>query len=153
MNFFKKMLGSALACLVVLAALSTALYFPTGRVHAVAGDTTSTFFGNATTVGTVITGTTGKRLVIKEIIVTSASSGTVVFQEDPSTGSNTTFGQVGLLANEPFHVPTSMLQISSSSTGQNGGDGYVTAAGSGFQVINQNAASAVVSVWVRYALN
>lgn len=141
-----------LGVLVAVALAAFGLY-RASPVHAVAGDTTATFFGNASSVGTVITGSTGHRLIIKEIIITSASSGTVVLQEDPSSGSNTTFGQVGLIANTPFHVPSSMLQISSSSTSSNGADGYVTAQGSGFQVLNQNFASSVVAVWVRYALN
>lgn len=140
-----KIFGLLLATVLALASVSL---FTATPVHAVAGDSTSTFWGNASTVGTVITGTTSRKLVIKEIVITAASSGAIVLQEDPSSGSNTTFGQVGLLANVPYSVPVTMLQ-----TGVSGTDGYVTASGSGFQIVSQNAVSNVVSVWVRYALN
>lgn len=146
-----KVFGLLLATVLALASVSL---FTAKPVHAVAGDSTSTFWGNATTVGTVITGipasgtTPAKRLIIKEIVITAASSGAIVLQEDPASGSNTTFGQVGLLANTPYHVLPSMLQ-----TGVSGTDGYVTATGSGFQIVSQNAVSNVVSVWVRYAVN
>lgn len=147
----------ALVVAAILAlALSLGVYeYKTAKpAHAVSGDSTATFWGNAQTVGTVITGiaasgtTPAKRLIIKEMVITAASSGAIVLQEDPASGSNTTFGQVGLLANVPYNVPPSMLQ-----TGVNGTDGYVTAAGSGFQIVSQNAVSNVVSVWVRYAVN
>lgn len=145
----KKSFASIMVALV-LSVAGFELYFAK-PVHASAGDYTATFFGNASTVGTVITATTGKRLIIKEMVITLASSGTLVFQDHPATGSNVTFGQVGLLAAEPFHVPTSMLQSGAGGTG--GVDGYTTGSGSSFVVVNQNAASIVAAVWVRYALN
>ena len=146
---------AVLAAILALASVLGVYEYQTAKpAHAVSGDSTATFWGNASSLGTVITGiaasgtTPAKRLIIKEIVITAASSGAIVFQEDPASGSNTTFGQVGLLANVPYNVPPSMLQ-----TGVNGTDGYVTAAGSGFQIVSQNFVSNVVSVWVRYAVN
>lgn len=141
-----------LAALVMIFALFAGLvvhdYANAKKVHAQVGDSYATFFGNGSTVGVVITGTTSRKVIIKQIIITAQTSVAVCLQENPSSGSNTTFGQVSLLANVPYEVPNSMLQA-----GTGGVDGYVLASGSGLDVLNQNATSSVLSVWVRYALN
>jgi len=148
MNLRNLILGAVTLCALALGGHEVHRYVDPPVTRAAAGDSYATFFGNASTVGTVITGTTSRKIIIKQIIITAQTSVAVVLQEDPSSGSNTTFGQVSLLANQPYEIPTSMLQA-----GTNGVDGYILASGSGFQIVNQNATSSVISVWVRYALN
>lgn len=149
MNIFGKIKGGVLAALVIVALTVIGVDLYNAKpVHASAGDSYATFFGNGSSVGVVVTGTASRKVIIKQIIITAQTSVAVVLQENPSSGSNTTFGQVSLLANVPYEVPNSMLQA-----GTSGVDGYVLAAGSGLDVVNQNGTSSVLSIWVRYALN
>lgn len=144
----KKKFLSLLAFVVLAVAFAVPAFMNAKPVHAIAGDSAATFFGSGTSIGTVVTAVSGKRLIVKEMVITSTASTTVVVQEDPSSGSNVTLFQVGVLANTPYNVPTSLLQV-----GSNGENGYVTASGSAVVVFNQNVASGTISIYVRYALN
>jgi hypothetical protein len=147
----RSLLGALPALVCMLALVVGLVSYEMGSakpVHAATGDSYATFFGNGSTVGVVVTGTTGRKVILKQIIITAQTSVAVVLQENPATGNNATFGQVSLLANVPYEIPASMLQA-----GTGGVDGYVLASGSGLDIVNQNATSSVISVWVRYALN
>ena len=138
-------LASILALGAMFAGLAGYDYYAAKPAHASAGDSLQTFFGNGSSVATVITGVTSRKIIVKQLIITSASSGTVYIQEDPSSGSNTNIVYVGLLANVPYEIPNSLLQTST--------DGYVLGSGSGLAVVNQGNSSSNLSITVRYALN
>lgn len=144
----KAVIFPALLLVAMAGAFGAYEYQAAKPVSAAAGDSYATFFGNGSSVGVVVTGVAAKKIIIKQIIITAQSSMAVVLQENPASGSNTTFGQVSLLANVPYEIPNSMLQAGASGT-----DGYVLATAAGLDVVNQNLGSSVLSIWVRYALN
>jgi len=143
----RKFGGFLLGVLFAVAALIGGFDFYTAKtVKADTGDTFATFFGSAASTGTVISaGTSSQRIILKDLVLTSTTSVTLVVQEHPASGPNITIAQVGLIANTPYRLDATYWNTSPS--------GYVTGAGSSIVVVAENLAASTASLSARYSLN